>query len=198
MLCRLLGFSLFPCIDDAKSFFETLGMILKEGYSIPIHQEHLKVFSRCVADVVRYLSLTNPPLVSRWFDFMKGQPGLIAEGLHAMLEVAAGMFLKPVFIPAPQVQGCLLSYSLFTTLIAGDATFTVILLSWARTSVKQREGRWLAQPLPAVIQNPCSDVTPPGLVGEVKEKVKSKVNPNWAEHPSGDKGNNNNNNDIRA
>lgn len=61
MLCRVLGSNLSPSIDDAKSFFETLGTILKERYLIPTHQEHLKVLSRRVVDVVRYLSLTNSP-----------------------------------------------------------------------------------------------------------------------------------------
>lgn len=102
----------------------------KEKYLMPIHWEHLvwnllKVVSECVVDVVRNLSLTNPYLVSRWFDFMKGRAGLTSEGLHAMLEVAAKMFLKPIFFPALQVQGCLLNYSLFPTLWS-----LVIPLSW--------------------------------------------------------------------
>lgn len=102
----------------------------KKKYLMPIHWEHLvlnllKVVSRCVVDVVRHLSFASPSLVSRWFDLMKGQPGLISEGLHAMLEVAAKMFLKSIFFPSPQVQGCLLQHSLFPILQP-----LVIPLSW--------------------------------------------------------------------
>lgn len=69
------------------------------------------MLSRFVVDVGRHLSPTSPFLVAWLSDLTKGQTGLICEGLHAMLEVAAKVLLKPIFFPAPQVQGHLFQKS---------------------------------------------------------------------------------------
>lgn len=121
---------------------ELLYTVPKEKYLMSKEWDNLvsnlwKVVSGCVLDVVRHLFL-----VSRWFNLTTGQTGHISEGLHAMLEVADKKFLKSIFLAMPQVHRSLLNCSFFP-LIPGDPTSLVILFSWIRMSVKQKEGRWL-------------------------------------------------------
>lgn len=173
LLCRLLGPNLSPCIDDALVFFGT-PLIKYQRKSIWCQSSEiinlLKVVSGCVADVVRHLFL-----VSRWFNLPAGQTGHISEGLHAMLEVADKMFLKSIFLPLPQVHRCLSTQlQLFPTLILGDPTLIVILFSWIRMSMKQREGRWFVLVCSWCNVKTHSALIPAGLLRESKSQVKKK------------------------
>lgn len=102
--------------------------------------------------------------------------------------------------PCPKYTGPYSTTAFSNTLIPADPTFFVILFSWIRMSMKQREGRWLVPVFSCCNAKAHAALSSAGLVGKVRlgkgsrKWRKSKVNQSWAGYHNEDKGNNNSDN----